>query len=42
MENPTHTFREVTFVLALKEEPRIKSKTVMSWNSRKKNRVHFL
>ena len=40
MENPTHTFREMSFALQLIYKSRIKSKTVMSWSSgKKKERV---
>ena len=41
MENPTHSFREINLVLQLIYESQIKSKTVMSWSSRKKKRGHF-
>ena len=41
MENPTHSFRETNLVLQFIEELQIKSKTVMSWSSRKKKRVFF-
>ena len=36
MENPTHSFREMNFVLQLVKELQIKSKTVISWSSQKK------
>ena len=47
MENPTHSFRETNLVLQLIQESQIKSKTVMSWSSRKKKEgifctVHFV
>ena len=35
MENPTHSFREKNFVLQLIYKSQIKSKTVMSWSSRR-------
>ena len=31
MKDPTHSFREVNFVLQLIKDSQIKSKTVMSW-----------
>ena len=42
MENPTHSFREINLVLQLIYESQIKSKTVMSWSSRKEKGGHFL
>ena len=36
METPTHSFRETNFVLQFICKLQIKSKAVMSWNSRKK------
>ena len=43
MENSTQIFRErVNLVLQLISESQIKSKTVMSWSSQEKKRVHFL
>ena len=42
MKNPTHSFRETNPMLQLIEESQIKSKTVMSWSSRKKNEGLFL
>ena len=36
MENPTNSLKETNLVLQLKQESQIKSKTVMSWSSRKK------
>ena len=36
MENLTHIFRETNFLLQLIKESQIKSKTVISWKSRKK------
>ena len=36
MENRTHDFRETNLAFQLAKESRIKSKTVMSWNSQKK------
>ena len=41
MENPTGSFRETNLVLQLIEGSQIKSKTVMSWSSRKKNKGFF-
>ena len=41
MENPTKSFRETNLVLQLIEESQIKSKTVMSWSSRKKKEGIF-
>ena len=41
MENPTHGFRETNLVLQVMEESKIKSKTVMSWSSRKKKEGIF-
>ena len=41
MEKPTHSFRETDIVLQFIQESQIKSKTVMSWSSRKK-KGHFL
>ena len=41
MENPTHSFRETNLVLQPIEESQIKSKTVMSWSSRKKKEGIF-
>ena len=37
MENLTHSFRETSLVLQFVKESQIKSKTVMSWSSQKKN-----
>ena len=42
MGNPKHSFRETDLVLQLIEELQIKSKTVMSWSSRKKKESIFL
>ena len=42
MENPTHSFTETNLVLQLIEESQIKSKTVMSWCSRKKKKGIFV
>ena len=45
MENPTHSFRNTNLVFQLIQESQIKSKTVMSWSSRKKGifyTVHFV
>ena len=42
MENSTHSFREANLVLQLIKEPQIKSKTAMSWSSRKKQEGYFL
>ena len=36
MQNPTHSFGETKLVLEVIQESQIKSKTVMSWSSRKK------
>ena len=41
MENPTHRFRETNLVLHLIQESQIKSKTEMSWSSRKKKEDIF-
>ena len=46
MENPTHSFREKSLVVRLIWESQIKSKTMVSWSSRKKKEdifstVHF-
>ena len=41
MGNPTHSFREMNLVLQLIYESQIKSKTVMSWISRKKKEDIF-
>ena len=41
MEHLTHSFRERSLVLQHIEESQIKSKTVISWNSREE-RGHFL
>ena len=41
MENPTNSFREKNLVLQLIYESQIKSKTAMSWNSRKKKEGIF-
>ena len=41
MENPTHSFRETNLVVQLIEELQMKSKTVMSWSSRKKKEGIF-
>ena len=40
-EKPTQSFRETDIVLHFIQESQIKSKTVMSWSSRKK-KGHFL
>ena len=40
-ENPTHSFREKNLVFQLIQESQIKSKTVMSWSSRKKKEDIF-
>ena len=42
MENPTNSFRKTSLVLQLMQESPIKSKTVMSWSSRKRKRGLFL
>ena len=45
MENPTHTFRETNLVLQFIKYLQIKSKSVMSWSSRKKKQginVYFV
>ena len=36
MENPIYSFRETNLELQLRQESQIKSKTVISWSSRKK------
>ena len=41
MENPTHSFRETSLVFQLIKESQIKSKTVISWSSRKKKEGIF-
>ena len=41
MENPTRSFAEMNLVLQLGWELRIKSKTAMSWGSRKKREYIF-
>ena len=41
MVNPTHCFREKNLLLELIQELQIKSKTVMSWSSRKKKEGIF-
>ena len=41
MENPTHSFRETNLVFQLIWEMQIKSKTMMSWSSRKKEEGIF-
>ena len=42
MENPTRSFREMNSVLQLMWKLWIKSKTVMSWSSRKKKEYIFI
>ena len=42
MENPRHSFRKTKFVLQLILKSQIKSKTVMSWSSRKEKRASFI
>ena len=42
MENPTCSFRDMNLVLQLVKELAIKSKTAMSWSSRKKMSPFFL
>ena len=42
MENPRHSFRKTKFVLQLILKSQIKSKTVMSWSSRKKKRASII
>ena len=42
MVNPTHCFREKNLLLELIQELQIKSKTVMSWSSRKKKEGIFV
>ena len=42
MENPRHSFRKMKFVLQLILKSQIKSKTVMSWSSRKEKRASFI
>ena len=41
MENTTHSFRETKLLFQLIQESTVKSKTVMSWSSRKKKEGHF-
>ena len=41
MKNPTHSFSEINHALQLIQESEIKSKTVMSWSSRKKKEGTF-
>ena len=41
IENPTHSFWETNLVLQLIWESQIKSKTVMSWSSRKRKEGIF-
>ena len=41
MENPTYSFRETNLMIKLIQESQIKSKTVMSWSSRKKKEGIF-
>ena len=41
IENPIRSFRETHLVLQLKKESQIKSKSVMSWSSRKKKQEVF-
>ena len=41
MQNPTHSFGETNLMLQLIQESQIKSKTVMSWSSQKKNEGIF-
>ena len=41
MENPIHSFRETHLVLQLTKESQIKSKSVMSWSSRKEKQGVF-
>ena len=40
-ENPSHSFRGMNLVFQLRQESQIKSKTVMSWSSRKKKEGIF-
>ena len=42
IENFTHSFIEMNLVLQIIWESQIKSKTVMSWSSRKKKRTFFV
>ena len=42
MENPSHSFREINLVLQLIQKSQIKSKTAMSWSSRKKKEGIFV
>ena len=42
IENTTNGFRDTNLVLQLIYESQIKSKTAMSWSSRKKKEGHFL
>ena len=41
MENPSHSFRDEPCASGHKKEPQIKSKTVVSWTSRKKKEGIF-
>ena len=41
MEKPTHSIRERNLVLQLIKESQIKSKTLMSWTSRKEKGSNF-
>ena len=41
MENPTHSFRDTKLVLQLIQESQIKSKSIMSWSSRRKKEGIF-
>ena len=42
IENTTNGFRDTNLVLQLIHESQIKSKTAMSWSSRKKKRAFFV
>ena len=42
MENPTHRFRKTSLELQLIYESQTKTKTVMSWSSRKKSKGIFV
>ena len=42
MENPTHRFRKTNLELQLIYESQTKTKTVMSWSSRKKSKGIFV
>ena len=41
MKNPMHSFRDLNHVLQLENDLQTKSKTVMSWSSRKRKECAF-